>query len=53
MELLHEPLFCNFPCCNAASGSCLVTNRKALILHEQNIDHGICKVFKCGSHCGH
>ena len=34
----------------------LVTNRKALILHEQNIAHGIRKIFKWwsrGSHCAH
>ena len=44
LELLHEPFFCNFLCCTAASGPYIVTNRKALILHEQNIDHG--KIFK-------
>ena len=50
--VLHEPLFCNFLWCTAASGPYLVANRKALILHEQNIDHG--KIFKwwsCSSHC--
>ena len=40
LELLHEALFCNFLGCTAASGPYLVTNMKALILHEQNIDHG-------------
>ena len=40
MELLHETLFCNVPCCTAASGPCLVTDRKALILHKHKIDHG-------------
>ena len=33
-------------CCTAASGPYLVTSRKALILHEQNVDHGIRKIFK-------
>ena len=40
----HEALFCNFLCCTAASGAYLVTNKKALILHEHKIDHG--KIFK-------
>ena len=54
LELLHEPLFCNFLCCTAASGPYLVTNRKALTLHEQNIGHD--KIFKWwsrGSHRAH
>ena len=33
-----------FFCCTAASGLYLVTDRKALILHEHKIDHG--KIFK-------
>ena len=41
LELLHEPFFYNFLYCTAASGKYLVTNRKALILHEQNIGRGI------------
>ena len=40
LELLHEALFRDFLCCTAASGPYLVTNRKALILHEHEIDHG-------------
>ena len=46
--------FCNFLCCTAASDPYLVTDRKTLILHEQNTDHG--KSFKWrsrGSHCAH
>ena len=39
-----EALFCNFLCCTAACGPFLVTNMKALILHEHKIDHG--KIFK-------
>ena len=42
MKLL-EPIFCNFLCYAAAAGPHLVNNRKALILHEQNINHG--KIF--------
>ena len=38
-SFLEAIFFCNFLCCTAASGPCLVTNRKALILPEQNIDH--------------
>ena len=41
LELLHEPFFFNFLCCTAASGPYLETNRKDLILHGQNIDHGL------------
>ena len=37
MQILHEPFFCNFLCCTSVSGSYLVTNRKALILHKQNL----------------
>ena len=33
-----NPFFCYFLCCTADCGPYLVTNRKALILHEQNID---------------
>ena len=40
LEVLHETLFCNFLCCTAASGPYLVTNMKALMLHEHKIDHG-------------
>ena len=40
----ESTIFCNFLCCTAASGPYIVTNRKALILHEQNIDHG--KIIK-------
>ena len=32
--------YSNFLCCTAASGPYLVTNRKAFVQHEQNIDHG-------------
>ena len=56
LELLHEGFFCNFLCCTVVSGPYLVTNRKVLILHEQNIDHGTHKMFKWwsrGSHCVH
>ena len=38
LELLNEALLCNFLCCTAASGPYLITNRKGLILHKQNID---------------
>ena len=32
---------------SSTSGPCLITNRKALILHEPNIDHGFHKsLFK-------
>ena len=41
-------IFFAFP---ASSGPYLVTNRKGLILHEQNIDHG--KIFKWWSRCSH
>ena len=54
LELPHEALLCNFLCSTAASGPYLVTNRKGLILHEQNINHG--KIFKWwsrDSHCAH
>ena len=40
LELLHEQYFCSFLCCTTAIDQYLVTNRKALILHEQNIDNG-------------
>ena len=36
-----------------ASGPSLVTNRKALILYEENIDHGIINIFKWWSHALH
>ena len=52
LELLHKALLCNFLYCTAASGPYLLTNKKGLILHEQNIDYG--KIFKWwnhGSHC--
>ena len=46
--------FRSFLRCTAASVPYLVTNKKALILHEQNIDYG--KIFKRWSrysHCAH
>ena len=46
LEPLHESFSVIF-FCTAASGPYLVTNRKALILHEQNMDHG--KIFKWSS----
>ena len=44
LELLDEALFCHFLCYTYASGPHLVTNRKALILHEHKTDCG--KIFK-------
>ena len=38
-RLLHESFFCSFLCFTTAAGPYLVTNRKALILLEQNIDN--------------
>ena len=48
---MRHLIFCNFLCCTAASGPHLVTNRKALILHEHKIDH--VKWRSHGSHYAH
>ena len=49
LEYLEAIIFCNFLCCTTAFGPYLATKRKALILHEQNIDHGICEIFNDGA----
>ena len=57
-KMLHSIYYSSIPPLpipkNYQRNAVLVTNRKALILHEQNIDHG--KIFEWwsrGSHCAH
>ena len=49
LEFLGVIIFCNFICCTTAFGPYLAAKIKALILHEQNIDHGIRKIFNGGA----